>query len=71
MNGIGDGQSDTAPVNGPPTVRLGAVQAESCWLDLQAGVDKVCAIIKDAGEKGVDILGFPVRRRLHRRATAC
>ncbi|WWD08563.1 hypothetical protein V865_006675 [Kwoniella europaea PYCC6329] len=41
------------------TIRIGAVQAESAWLDLQAGVDKTCAIIKEAGEKGVEILGFP------------
>lgn len=44
----------------PSTLRIAAVQAESAWLDLQAGVDKTCAIIKDAGEKKVDIIGFPV-----------
>ncbi|OCF40821.1 nitrilase [Kwoniella heveanensis CBS 569] len=41
------------------TVRIAAVQAESAWLDLEAGVQKTCDIIKEAGEKGVDILGFP------------
>ncbi|WVQ82903.1 hypothetical protein IAT38_005039 [Cryptococcus sp. DSM 104549] len=41
------------------TLRVAAVQAESAWLDLDAGVDKTCAIIKEAGDKGVNILGFP------------
>ncbi|TYJ58725.1 hypothetical protein B9479_000561 [Cryptococcus floricola] len=43
----------------PQTYRIAAVQAESAWLDLEAGVDKTCAIIKEAGEKGVDVVGFP------------
>ncbi|KAF2094080.1 carbon-nitrogen hydrolase [Rhizodiscina lignyota] len=40
-------------------VRLACVQAEPEWLDLQAGVDKAIRLIKEAGEKKVNILGFP------------
>ncbi|UOH79475.1 hypothetical protein LQV05_000480 [Cryptococcus neoformans] len=43
----------------PQTVRIAAVQAQSVWLDLDGGVDKVCNIIKETGEKGVEVLGFP------------
>lgn len=43
-------------------MKIAAVQAESAWLDLEAGVDKVCSIIKDAGASGADVLGFPVSR---------
>ncbi|ORY27096.1 putative nitrilase [Naematelia encephala] len=39
-------------------IRICAVQAESAWLDLEAGVDKTCALIKEAGEKGCHIIGF-------------
>lgn len=47
----------------PQTARIAAVQAKSVWLDLDGGVDKVCIIIKETGEKGVEaeVLGFPVR----------
>ena len=41
-------------------MRIAAVQAESCWLDLDAGVEKTCNLIKEAGEKGCDLIGFPV-----------
>ncbi|TVY26360.1 Nitrilase [Lachnellula hyalina] len=40
-------------------IRLGAVQAEPGWLDLQKTVQKTIKIIADAGEKGINILGFP------------
>lgn len=43
----------------PKTTRVAAVQAEPAWNDLQGGVDKVCALIAEAGEKGVNVLGFP------------
>ncbi|KAH8807728.1 putative nitrilase [Xylogone sp. PMI_703] len=41
------------------TVRLGAVQAEPVWLDLQGSVKKTIDIIHDAGQKGINVLGFP------------
>ncbi|OWZ68537.1 hypothetical protein AYX15_00711 [Cryptococcus neoformans] len=43
----------------PQTARIAAVQAKSVWLDLDGGVDKVCIIIKETGEKGVEVLEFP------------
>lgn len=41
------------------TVRVGAVQAEPAWLDLQGGVAKTIALIQQAGKDGVNVLGFP------------
>jgi len=41
------------------TVRVGAVQAEPAWLDLQGGVEKTIALIQQAGKDGVNVLGFP------------
>lgn len=41
------------------TVKVGAVQAEPVWFDLQGGVDKTISIIKKAGADGVNVLGFP------------
>lgn len=41
------------------TVRLGAVQAEPVWLDLQGSVDKTIKLIHEAGQKGINVLGFP------------
>ncbi|KAL1999076.1 hypothetical protein VTN02DRAFT_5075 [Thermoascus thermophilus] len=40
-------------------VRVGAVQAEPGWNDLQASVAKTIKLIKEAGEKGINVLGFP------------
>jgi predicted amidohydrolase len=40
-------------------VRLGAVQAEPVWLDLQGTVSKTIKIIEDASQKGINVLGFP------------
>jgi nitrilase len=40
-------------------VRVGAVQAEPAWLDLQAGVEKTIAFIQQAGNDGINVLGFP------------
>lgn len=42
-----------------PIIRVGAVQAEPVWLDLQGGVDKTVALIEEAGRKGINVLGFP------------
>ncbi|TFK54302.1 carbon-nitrogen hydrolase [Heliocybe sulcata] len=41
------------------TVRVGAVQAEPVWWDLQGCVAKTVEIIQEAGNKGIKILGFP------------
>ncbi|EXJ81555.1 hypothetical protein A1O1_07619 [Capronia coronata CBS 617.96] len=41
------------------TVRVGAVQAEPVWLDLEGGVDKTISLIESAAEDGVQVLGFP------------
>ncbi len=37
----------------------GAVQAEPCWLDRQAGVDKTVALIEQAASEGAKLLAFP------------
>lgn len=40
-------------------VRVGAVQAEPAWLELQAGVNRVISLIEQAREDGINVLGFP------------
>jgi len=40
-------------------VKVGAVQAEPVWLDLQGSVDKTISLIQQAGKNGVNVLGFP------------
>ncbi|KAK8217585.1 hypothetical protein M8818_001343 [Zalaria obscura] len=40
-------------------IRVGAVQAEPVWWDLQGAVAKTIEIIHEAGRKGIQILGFP------------
>lgn len=40
-------------------VRVGAVQAEPAWLDLEASVDKTISLIKQSAADGVQVLGFP------------
>lgn len=39
-------------------VRVGAVQAEPVWLDLQGSVDKTITIIQKAAAEGIQVLGF-------------
>ena len=53
--------SSTVPGSVDPykTSRIGAVQAEPAWLNLQAGVDKVIQLIQDASTQKVELLGFP------------
>ncbi|WP_329048842.1 carbon-nitrogen hydrolase family protein [Amycolatopsis sp. NBC_01488] len=41
------------------TVRVAAVQAESAWLDLAAGVDKVVGLIGAAAAGGARLVAFP------------
>jgi nitrilase len=40
-------------------VRVGAVQAEPVWFDLDATVDKTISLIEEAGKQNIDVLGFP------------
>jgi len=42
----------------PKTIRVGAVQAEPAWLDLQGSVAKTIRIIEKAASDGVQVLGF-------------
>lgn len=42
-----------------PTVRLAAVQAAPVWLDREATVEKACRLIREAGEQGAEMIGFP------------
>jgi nitrilase len=40
-------------------VRVGAVQSEPVWLNLEGSVDKTISLIKSAASDGVKVLGFP------------
>jgi nitrilase len=40
-------------------VRVGAVQAEPVWFDLEGSVNKTIALIEEAGKKNINVLGFP------------
>ncbi|KAF2114461.1 putative nitrilase [Lophiotrema nucula] len=40
-------------------VRVGAVQSEPVWLNLEGSVDKTISLIRDAAKDGVKVLGFP------------
>ena len=41
------------------TVRVAAVQAESVWLDLAGGVEKVISLIGEAAAGGARLVAFP------------
>ncbi|KAM0481982.1 hypothetical protein ACHAPX_003316 [Trichoderma viride] len=41
------------------TIRVGAVQAEPVWFDLDGCVDKTIQLINQAAADGVQVLGFP------------
>ncbi|ODM23090.1 hypothetical protein SI65_00679 [Aspergillus cristatus] len=43
----------------PSTVRMAAVQAEGCYFDLPAAVEKTCRFIEEAASKGYDLIAFP------------
>jgi len=40
-------------------VRVGAVQSEPVWLDLEGSVDKTISLINDSARRGIKVLGFP------------
>jgi aliphatic nitrilase len=40
-------------------IKLAAVQATSPFLDRDAGVEKACRLIREAGAAGADVIGFP------------
>ncbi|GAA5870374.1 hypothetical protein JCM8547_006617 [Rhodosporidiobolus lusitaniae] len=39
--------------------KVAAVQAEPCWLDVNAGIDKAIKLIKEAAANGAELVGFP------------
>jgi predicted amidohydrolase len=41
------------------STRVAVTQHESEWLDLQAGVKKTCALIKEAATAGAKLIAFP------------
>lgn len=40
-------------------IRVAVSQHEPAWLNLQDAVEKTCAIIKEASEKGARLVAFP------------
>jgi predicted amidohydrolase len=42
-------------------MKVAAVQAEPCWLDVEAGITKAIKLIKEAAANGAELVGFPVR----------
>ncbi|KAJ9609937.1 hypothetical protein H2200_006266 [Cladophialophora chaetospira] len=51
--------TDTAITTMGKKVKVGAVQAEPAWWDLEGSVNKVISLIETAGKDGVNVLGFP------------
>lgn len=42
-----------------PKVKVAAVQAEECFLDLDASVEKSCRLLEEAAERGAKLIVFP------------
>ncbi|KAK7025027.1 putative nitrilase [Favolaschia claudopus] len=40
-------------------MKVAAIQAEPVWFDLQSGVKKACALIREAASNGAELVGFP------------
>lgn len=40
-------------------IRVGAVQSEPVWLDLEGSVDKTISLINESASRGIQVLGFP------------
>ncbi|KAI9372768.1 carbon-nitrogen hydrolase [Aspergillus egyptiacus] len=40
-------------------VKVAVVQAEPCWFDIEAAVEKTCALITEAGQHGAKLIAFP------------
>ncbi|KAK7062812.1 hypothetical protein VNI00_000305 [Paramarasmius palmivorus] len=43
----------------PMAMKIAAVQAEPAWFDLEAGVEKVISILREAAANGARLVGFP------------
>jgi len=41
------------------TIRVAVTQAEPCWLDLTAAVEKTCQLIEEAAQGGAKLIAFP------------
>lgn len=50
--------SSGALESGPRVVRVAAAQFAPVEFDLDANVDKVCKLIAEAGQKGVQLVAF-------------
>ena len=46
-------------MNSDGTYKVAAIQAEPCWLDADAGVDKATALIAEAAANGARLVAFP------------
>ncbi|EEU34527.1 uncharacterized protein NECHADRAFT_54453 [Fusarium vanettenii 77-13-4] len=40
-------------------IKVAVVQAEPCWFNVEAAVEKTCALIAEAGANGAELVAFP------------